>query len=246
MVRQSKLKLLILVLISVVVVQNSSTQVVSAADASTLNFFWYDDNSTDLNRTFEEKAISQDEPTWWSLEVNTTNKEWNGKVLYLERYVKNRWEEVMWGSLSEFSGPLPGYNAGFIVDALCGNRTWCSGKIKYRVKSSMEILREFTVTFIPKSSNLKIKLTSAREQAWGTVHTLKAKVNPKINIKCLVERNGENVGTFKVAKGSGALGVTALAYKKPTTGRTTVTLFVVCKNFKYYGVQELNYSLFLP
>ena len=69
---------------------NSNIQIASAADASTLNFFWYDDKSTDLNRTFEEEVISQDEPTWWSLEVNTTNKEWNGKVLYLERYLKNQ------------------------------------------------------------------------------------------------------------------------------------------------------------
>jgi hypothetical protein len=245
-VKKTQLSLAIFTLISFLTIGNSTLENAFATDGSSLNFYWYDNNSTELNRTFSEEELSQDQPAWWNLSVNTTDMSWNAKSLYLEKYSGGQWEEVMWGSLSEYSGPLPGLNAGYVVDALCGNRTWCSGKYKFRMRSSTEVLKEFTLTFIPKKSNLKIKLSSDREQAWGSIHTLRVNLTPKISTNCVVERNGENVGNIKVLKGTGSLGVTALAYKKPTSGRTTVTLYVVCKNTKYYGAQETNYTLFLP
>ncbi len=234
---------LILVLSSITFFNQQNTQ---AADTSTLSFFWSDNGSTELNRTFSEEQVSDVQPSWWILDVNTLDKSWEGLTLYLEKLENGKWNQVSWAPLYGFSSERPGLNASFSIDAICGGRLWCSGTRHYRIKSKDVTLKEFKLTYIPKKSNLKIRLKTDREQAWGTEHLLKATVSPKVSVKCSVERNGENVGTLNVKNGSGSMNFIALAHQKPATGRSIVTLYAVCKSGKYYGAAEVGFILFVP
>jgi hypothetical protein len=234
---------LILVLASITVFSQQSSR---AAEGSTLRFFWSDNGSSELNRTFSEEQVSDVQPSWWILDVNTLDKSWEGLTLYLERLDNGKWSQVSWAPLYGFSSERPGLNASFSIDAICGGRLWCSGTVDYRIRSKEVTLKEFKLTYIPKKSNLKMRLKTDREQAWGTEHLLKATVSPKVSIKCSVERNGENVGTLNVKNGSGSMKFIALAYQKPATGRSIVTLYAVCKSAKYYGAAEVGFILFVP
>jgi hypothetical protein len=219
----------------------------SAADPSTLTFSWFDNESTDLNRTFYQSQVLPGEANWWDIKVLTQDSSWSGQSISLEKSVNGSWQYLTSRPLYDFSGAAhTGLTSAFTIDSLCGNRTWCSGKYLYRFKFGSLVLKEFAVTFIPVKSNLKIKLSTDREQAWGTVHTLKAAITPKVSVKCTVERNGENIGNLQVKNGSGELKFTALAYQKPATGRSVVTLYAVCKAGTYYGASELGFVLFVP
>lgn len=232
-------------LMCILIFQLSSPSASEGADIRSLNFSWYDNQSSDLNRTFYEDQIEPGGAMWWDIKVLTQDSTWSGQGISMEENVNGSWEFITSRPLYDFSGTRSGYTTSFTVEALCGNRTWCSGKYQYRFKAGTSIVKEFTVTFVPKKSNLRIKLSTDREQAWGTVHLLKATVSPKVSVTCTVERNGENIGDFTVKNGSGSLKFTALAYQKPASGRTIVTLYTVCKAGKYYGASELGFVLFL-
>ena len=239
-----KVTALILVLASITAINQQNSQ---AADGSTLRFFWSDNGSSELNRSFSEEQVSDVQPSWWILDVNTPDQSWEGLTLYLEKLdVDNKWSQVSWAPLYGFSSERPGLNASFSIDAICGGRLWCSGTVNYRIRSKEVTLKEFKLTYIPKKSNLKIRLKTDREQAWGTEHLLKATVSPKVSVKCSVERNGENVGSLSIKNGAGSMKFVALAYQKPSSGRSIVTLYAVCKSAKYYGAAELGFILFVP
>ncbi len=242
----SKVKRVIAVVLISTALTTVNQQNLQAADGSSLNFYWSDNDSTELNRTFSEEQVTDSQPSWWILDVNTQDKSWEGLTLYLEKFSNGKWTQVMWAPLYGFTGERPGLNAAFTIDGVCGGRMWCSGIHNYRVKSKEVILREFQLRFVPKKSNLKIKLKTDREQSWGSEHLLKASVTPRVSVKCSIERNGENIGNLNVKNGSGSMKFTALAYQKPPSGRTVVTLYAVCSTGKYYGASETGFVLFVP
>lgn len=142
--------------------------------------------------------------------------------------------------------PTASIESNSLIDPFCGVRIWCSGKYRYRFIFGETVLKEFTVNFVPKKSNIKVKLTSDKEQAWGTVHTLKATITPKVSLTCTVERDNENIGVLKVKNGAGSMKFTALAREKPVSGRSVVSLYTVCNSGKYYGASEFSFALFVP
>jgi hypothetical protein len=233
-------------IVCTLILQLTSTTSSSSAEASSPIFLWEDNQSADLNRTFYE---DQEGPDFFAaaIIVSTQNFNWARSDDYrhqitLEKFVKGAWKEELFGTPSFFSD----YKVTIYIDPLCGSRIWCSGKYSYRIRYENTVLKEFTLNFVPIKSNIKIKLTTVKEQAWGAMHTLKATVTPKVSINCSVERDDENIGTLKIKNGSGSIKYRALQESKPASGRSVVNLYTVCKSSKYYGVAEVGFNLFVP
>jgi hypothetical protein len=226
--------------------QLTSTTSSNSSEASSPIFLWEDNQSADLNRTFYE---DQDRPNFFAgaIIVSTQNFNWARSDDYrhqitLEKFVKGAWKEELFGTPSFFYD----YKVTIYIDPICGARIWCSGKYLYRIKYEDTVFKEFTLNFVPKKSNLKIKLSTDKEQAWGTIHTLKATVTPKVSVTCNVERDSEKIGVLKVKNGLGSMKYRALMKAKPASGRSEVNLYAVCKSTKYYGVSEVGFDLFVP
>ena len=227
------------------ILQFTSTASSGSAEAGTMDFSWNDNQSIELNRTFYEDQTNSDLRSF-AIDAVTQSDEFYSKQVSLERNVKGSWEYVT-ANYFFYNRPEPGLKATFYgIDPICGIRTWCSGKYRYRFVFGDTVLKEFAVTFIPRRSNLKIKLTTDKEQAWGTMHSLKVTTTPKVSLNCTVERDYENIGKLQVKNGSGSLKFRALTQQKPSSGRKVVTLYTVCKSAKYYGVSELSFALFVP
>lgn len=211
----------------------------------TMDFSWNDNQSSELSRTFYEDQFNGD-LRFFSIDAVTQSDVFYLKKVSLERNVNGSWK-YMTANYFFYNKPEPGLKANFYgIDPFCGVRIWCSGKYRYRFIFGETVLKEFTVNFVPKKSNIKVKLTSDKEQAWGTVHTLKATITPKVSLTCTVERDNENIGLLKVKNGAGSMKFTALAREKPVSGRSVVSLYTVCNSGKYYGASEFSFALFVP
>jgi hypothetical protein len=222
----------------------------AAADQLTSPIFlWEDNQSADLNRTFYEDQVGPNDDNRGKIFMSTQNYQWARSGDYfpkiiLEKFVKGSWNQDYYNPY-RFSGGYAGGTGTIYIEPLCGARIWCSGKYLYRIRYEDKVFKEFTLNFVPKKSNLKIKLTTDKEQAWGKMYTLKATVSPKVSITCSVERDYESIGTLKITKGSGSIRYRALKEAKPASGRSVVNLYTVCKSGKYYGVAEIDFNLFV-
>ena len=236
-------------LICFLILQLTSSTSSSSADAISPIFLWQDNQSSDLNRTFYEDQYGDDKGIIFAW---TQDFKWDrsGNLypqVYLEKFVKGSWKKMEYGGSTYFLSNYEGaYTSNLYIEPLCGTRIWCSGEYSYRIRHEDIVFEEFTLNFVPKKSNIKIKLTTVKEQAWGVMHTLKATVTPKVSITCSVERDSENIGVLKIKNGSGSIKYRALMESKPASGRSVVNLYTVCKSSEYYGVAEVGFNLFVP
>jgi hypothetical protein len=238
-------------IVCTLILQLTSTTSSGSAEASSPIFLWEDNQSADLNRTFYEDQVGPDDDYRGKIFMSTPNYQWarsddSFPKLVLEKSVKGSWIEHYYNPYYFSYNYKDAYTGMMYIDPLCGSRIWCSGKYSFRIRYENTILKEFTLNFVPIKSNIKIKLTTVKEQAWGAMHTLKATVTPKVSVTCNVERDDEKIGVLKVKNGLGSMKYRALMEAKPASGRSVVNLYTVCKSSKYYGVAEVGFNLFVP
>jgi hypothetical protein len=240
-------------IVCTLVLQLTSTDSSDSSETSSPIFLWEDNQSADLNRTFYEdqyylpNGVPKGKIFAWTQDLKWVSFATSDRIFHLEKLVKGSWKKEELGGSTRFLWSAGGeYIAVFYIEPFCGSRIWCSGKYSYRIRNEDIVFKEFTLNFVPVKSNIKIKLTTVKEQAWGAMYTLKATVTPKVSITCSVERDDENIGTLKIKNGSGSIKYRALQESKPASGRSVVNLYTVCKSSKYYGVAEVGFNLFVP
>jgi hypothetical protein len=133
-----------------------------------------------------------------------------------------------------------------LIDPQCGVYTWCQGKVNFRLGIEGTVITEFSVNFVPKPSQLKVRLTSPAEVEWGKLFNLKVTVRPAASTKCTLVRATTQVGKATFSKGSGAFSVRALAYEKPEDGITKVNFLATCTQGSKVGKAEKTITVFVP
>lgn len=239
-----KLFLIAIILISV------TPQTAGAANLplEKIRWFWSDSNSSDLQRTFSEGEFANagDVPY---IRVEANDPSFQLKSIYLESYQSGRWKQY------GISNPLsPDYdNNNFdlmqgilLVDPECGIYTWCKGIVKFRLVIENNVLSNFSVNFIPKQSQLSVRLSSPAEVAWGSLFNLSVSVNPKATSKCTLVRGSEQISKATFTGGKGKFSVRALAYQKPAGGITQVNFLVTCQQGQKDGKAEKTITVYVP